>query len=74
MILKNNLPFQKSCQTFGGNLVSVHSKAENSLLLNMVPGTTQTWIGGHDAVKVSGYADEKTFNYFYIFVKLLFIL
>ena len=72
--IKDNLPFQKHCQTFDGNLASVHSRAEYDLLLNMVPGTTETWVGGHDAVKVSGYANEKTFNYYYIFVKLLYIL
>lgn len=66
--IKNNLPFQKYCQTFGGNLASVHSKSENDLLLNLVPGSTQTFIGGHDAVKVSGYADNKTFVLFKQFI------
>ncbi|XDV31346.1 hypothetical protein PO909_034053 [Leuciscus waleckii] len=56
---------EKSCQTFGGNLVSVHSKAENDLLLNMVPGTTRTYIGGHDAVKEGQWmwTDGSVFDY-----------
>ncbi|ROI52182.1 Galactose-specific lectin nattectin [Anabarilius grahami] len=45
------LSAEKYCQTFGGNLASVHSESENDLLLNMVPGTTRAYIGGHDAVK-----------------------
>ncbi|XP_056104709.1 galactose-specific lectin nattectin-like [Rhinichthys klamathensis goyatoka] len=58
---------EKYCQTFGGNLVSVHSRSENDLLLNMVPGATRTWIGGHDAVKEGQWmwTDGSVFDYNY---------
>ncbi|KAK7153548.1 hypothetical protein R3I94_007053 [Phoxinus phoxinus] len=58
---------EKYCQTLGGNLVSVHSKAEKDLLLNMVPGTTRTWIGGHDAVQDGQWmwTDGSVFDYNY---------
>ncbi|XP_067265035.1 galactose-specific lectin nattectin-like [Chanodichthys erythropterus] len=56
---------EKYCQTFGGNLASVHSKSENDLLLNMVLGTTRTYIGGHDAVKEGQWmwTDGSAFDY-----------
>ncbi|XP_067307388.1 ladderlectin-like [Pseudorasbora parva] len=41
---------QRNCQSFGANLASVHSRAENNFLLGLLPSlSTNTWIGGHDA-------------------------
>ncbi|XP_067300952.1 galactose-specific lectin nattectin-like [Pseudorasbora parva] len=56
---------EKHCQTFGGNLASVHNKYQNDLLLSLVPGTTQTWIGGHDNVKEGHFmwSDGSLFDY-----------
>ncbi|XP_067306937.1 type-2 ice-structuring protein-like [Pseudorasbora parva] len=40
---------QRNCQSFGANLASVHSRAENNFLLGLLPyRSTYTWIGGHD--------------------------
>jgi len=51
---KKNLSLQKNCQALGGNLVSVHSKAENDFVLSLVPSSsTRFWAGAHDGEQVS---------------------
>ncbi|KAK7933324.1 hypothetical protein WMY93_004220 [Mugilogobius chulae] len=46
---------EKSCQTLGANLASIHSAEENDFILDMIQketgARTRTWIGGSDAAK-----------------------
>ncbi|XP_050958647.1 ladderlectin-like [Labeo rohita] len=39
---------ERSCQSLGGNLASVHSTIEQEFLLNLCPSSTYCWIGAHD--------------------------
>ncbi|KAK7933327.1 hypothetical protein WMY93_004223 [Mugilogobius chulae] len=46
---------EKSCQTLGANLASIHSAEEDDFILDMIQKATgarnRTWIGGSDAAK-----------------------
>uniref|UniRef100_A0A667WJX9 C-type lectin domain-containing protein n=1 Tax=Myripristis murdjan TaxID=586833 RepID=A0A667WJX9_9TELE len=60
---------ERTCISLGGNLASVYSLEELNLLkawMNRVTSLyTQTWIGGHDAVKegVWLWSDGSSFNF-----------
>ncbi|KAG1946365.1 ladderlectin [Pimephales promelas] len=47
----NWITAERNCQSLGANLASVRNKLENKFMLSLLPSTTRTWIGGHDAVQ-----------------------
>ncbi|XP_039538835.1 C-type mannose receptor 2-like [Pimephales promelas] len=42
---------ERNCQSLGANLASVRNRLENDFLLSLLPSSTRTWIGGHDAIQ-----------------------
>uniref|UniRef100_A0A8C6S6I8 C-type lectin domain-containing protein n=1 Tax=Neogobius melanostomus TaxID=47308 RepID=A0A8C6S6I8_9GOBI len=46
---------EKSCQSHGANLASIHSAEENAFVVDLIKEATgenrKTWIGGHDRVQ-----------------------
>ncbi|XP_051505856.1 ladderlectin-like isoform X2 [Myxocyprinus asiaticus] len=41
---------EKMCLAYDGNLASVHTHKEYTLIQNMIPVSSSAWIGGYDAV------------------------
>ncbi|XP_056109178.1 galactose-specific lectin nattectin-like [Rhinichthys klamathensis goyatoka] len=41
---------ERNCQRLGANLASVRKKQENDFLLSLLPSSTPTWVGAHDAI------------------------
>ncbi|XP_056109137.1 galactose-specific lectin nattectin-like isoform X2 [Rhinichthys klamathensis goyatoka] len=47
----NWITAERNCQGHGANLASVRNNLENNFLLSLLPSSTRTWVGGHDAVE-----------------------
>ncbi|XP_065149408.1 ladderlectin-like [Paramisgurnus dabryanus] len=56
---------EKNCESVDSNLAPVRSTAEHNFILSLVPGSTRTWIGGHDG-EIDGqwlWADGSQFDF-----------
>uniref|UniRef100_A0A8C6TC13 C-type lectin domain-containing protein n=1 Tax=Neogobius melanostomus TaxID=47308 RepID=A0A8C6TC13_9GOBI len=58
---------EKSCQTHGANLASIHSAEENAFVVDLIKNATGenrwTWIGGQDAETLWMWSDGSVWDY-----------
>ncbi len=66
MQLNNSLSSQKQCIDLGGNLVSIHNQFTLNFLKTFLKkyanGIPRTWIGAHDATKVTDFSFPLNIN------------
>ncbi|XP_018931397.1 ladderlectin-like [Cyprinus carpio] len=61
----NMITAERNCQSLDSNLASAHNKMENDFLLSLLPSSTRSWIGAHDAIQDGQWvwSDGTTYDY-----------
>ncbi|XP_056109138.1 ladderlectin-like [Rhinichthys klamathensis goyatoka] len=61
----NWITAEENCLSLGANLASVRNNQENKFLLSLLPCSTRSWIGAHDAVQEGHWlwSDGSVFSY-----------